>query len=200
VRPDCDVGAQADALEGRAADLGRLIVATESLVKLLPSDPPKPEASQRDDPRVVLWNIIKEGRERAALGFEGYDGKCKQIEALQGEIAALKAQLVGAGLAPALPDVVDRQVGTSGNLKTVITPTEADITPPSELGEFYRGVRPGPDDPPKRSPCIDGTSAPAAAAPAAYDYSANQDWKDWIEPDGSIRTTPRGRGKDWGPV
>src|ERR1700732_2014291 len=95
--------AQADALEGRAADLGRLIVATESLVKLLPSDPPKPE-SQRDDPRVVLWNIIKEGRDRAALGFEGYDGKVKQVEALQGEVAALKAQLMGAGLAPALPD------------------------------------------------------------------------------------------------
>src|SRR6202048_773529 len=43
--------AQADALEGRAAALGRLIVATESLVKLLPSEPPKPE-SQREDPRV----------------------------------------------------------------------------------------------------------------------------------------------------
>jgi hypothetical protein len=39
--------AQADALEGRAADLGRLIVATESLVKLLPSDPPKPAAGVR---------------------------------------------------------------------------------------------------------------------------------------------------------
>ena len=30
--------------------------------------------------------------------------RCRQIEALQAEVAALKAQLVGAGLAPALPD------------------------------------------------------------------------------------------------
>jgi phage terminase large subunit-like protein len=41
-------------------------------------------------------------------------------------------------------------------------------------------------------------STPAAAAPSAlaYDYNANDDWKNWIEPDGSIRTTS-GRGKDW---
>jgi hypothetical protein len=38
--------AQADALEGRAADLGRLIVATESLVKLLPSEPPQPASTR----------------------------------------------------------------------------------------------------------------------------------------------------------
>jgi hypothetical protein len=183
--------AQADALEGRAADLGRLIVATESLVKLLPSDPPKPEASQRDDPRVVLWNIIKEGRDRAALGFEGYDGKCKQIEALQAEVAALKARL---GLTPALPDVTGRQVGTSGNLKTVIT----NITPPGE----YLGVPPmsGPDDPPKPRVIEGKANPPAASAAPQYDYSREQGWKDYVEPDGSIRSTPRSRGHDWGPV
>jgi hypothetical protein len=182
--------AQADALEGRAADLGRLIVATESLVKLLPSEPPKPE-SQRDDPRVVLWNIIKEGRDRAALGFEGYDGKCKQIEALQAEVAALKARL---GLTPALPDVTGRQVGTSGNLKTVIT----NITPPGE----YLGVPPmsGPDDPPKPRVIEGKANPPAASAAPQYDYSREQGWKDYVEPDGSIRSTPRSRGHDWGPV
>src|ERR1700732_3417924 len=77
--------AQADALDGRAADLGRLIVATESLVKFLPSWPPRPEAPSGADPQVVLWNIIKEGRDRLAEGYEGYDGKCRQIEALQAE-------------------------------------------------------------------------------------------------------------------
>jgi hypothetical protein len=155
-----------------------LIVATESLVKLLPSEPPKPEASQRDDPRVTLWNIIKEGRDRAALGYEGYDGKVRQVEALQGEVAALKAQLVGAGLVPALPDVVDRQVGTSGNLKTVITPTEADITPPSELGKCHIGMNRGPDDPPMPRVIDARPKPPAASAPAKPPRPA---WEDWLD-------------------
>jgi hypothetical protein len=41
---------------------------------------------------------------------------------------------------------------------------------------------------------------PAASAAPQYDYNANQDWKNFVEPDGSIRTTPRGRGQYWGPV
>jgi hypothetical protein len=178
--------AQADALEGRAADLGRLIVATESLVKLLPSEPPKPE-SQRDDPRVVLWNIIKEGRDRAALGLEGYDGKCKQIEALQAEVAALKAQLVGAGLAPALPDANSSDRRTN----LAIDPPLSDITPPGELGDCYRGVRRGPDDP-KPPVTIDGQAArpkpPAAgAAPQNWDDTAGgKAWRGWHNAGGSV--------------
>jgi hypothetical protein len=173
--------AQADALEGRAADLGRLIVATESLVKLLPSEPPKLE-SQRDDPRVVLWNIIKEGRDRAALGFEGYDGKCKQIEALQAEVAALKAQLVAGGLTPALPDVADRQVDTSVHLKTAITPALADIALPGEHGVKPRvGIERGPDDPPK-SRVIEGKANPPAAPSATP--PAKPAWQDWLDSGG----------------
>jgi hypothetical protein len=45
-------------------------------------------------------------------------------------------------------------------------------------------------------------AAPAPAAPAApgYDYTASDDWKSYVNSDGSIRTSPRGGGKDWGPV
>jgi hypothetical protein len=184
--------AQADALEGRAADLGRLIVATESLVKLLPSEPPKPE-SQRDDPRVVLWNIIKEGRDRAALGFEGYDGKCKQIEALQAEVAALKAQLVGAGLAPALPDANS----SACRMNLAITPRESDIVPPGERAECDAGPRAGPDDPKPRRPgsVIEGTAvrkSPAASAaspsrPQTWDDTAGgKAWQAWHDAGGSV--------------
>src|SRR5258705_511940 len=41
------------------------------------------------------------------------------------------------------------------------------------------------------------SSAPAAPA---YDYDANSDWKSYVNSDGSIRSTPRGGGHDWGPV
>jgi hypothetical protein len=44
-------------------------------------------------------------------------------------------------------------------------------------------------------------AAPAPAAPgASYDYDANSDWKSYVNSDGSIRSTPRGGGHDWGPV
>jgi hypothetical protein len=42
-------------------------------------------------------------------------------------------------------------------------------------------------------------SAPAPAAPQ-YDYNKEQGWKDYIEPTGEIRSTPRGPGRYWGPV
>jgi hypothetical protein len=78
--------AQADALEGRAADLGRLIVATESLVKLLPSEPPK-LASSRVDPRETMWQTYKAMRDRGELFFQ----KTERAQLLD-EIAALRAE------------------------------------------------------------------------------------------------------------
>jgi hypothetical protein len=173
--------AQADALEGRAADLGRLIVATESLVKLLPSEPPKPE-SQRDDPRVVLWNIIKEGRDRAALGFDGYDGKVRQVEALQAEVAALKAELAGEP-APAL------LTSASPSREKVITPSIGDIVSRGEQGETYAGKRLTPDDlkPMRPKPVIDAvaTSAVPAPRPQTWDDTPNgKAWQAWCDAGG----------------
>jgi hypothetical protein len=64
-----------------SSDLARLVNAVEYLTKLLPERQLAAPESQRDDPREVLWQMFKEGRERAALGFEGYDGKVRQVEA-----------------------------------------------------------------------------------------------------------------------
>jgi hypothetical protein len=77
-----------------------------------------------------------------------------------------------------------------------ITPRECDVI---EAGQFFRGgCRPGPDDPPKPSTAVIDVkpNPPAAPAPPAYDYNRNQDWKGFINSDGSIRSTPRGR---WNP-
>jgi hypothetical protein len=171
--------AQADALEGRAADLGRLIVATESLVKLLPSEPPKPE-SQREDPRVVLWRIIKEGRDRLAEGFEGYDGKVKQIEVLQAELAAKDAELAALKTGSAPPDVPLGGIMPHRGGSTVIDPSEADVCPPSEIGVALSGHVPGPDDPPPRSTRVIEAKANPPAAPRNWDESPNgKAWRDW---------------------
>src|SRR3984893_10191127 len=55
---------QASVLSGGSADLGKLNVAVQSLIALLPGrELPEPE-SQREDPRQVMWRIYSEMRAR----------------------------------------------------------------------------------------------------------------------------------------
>lgn len=179
--------AQADALEGRAADLGRLIVATESLVKLLPSEPPQP-ASRGADPRQIMWETYSGMRARAAAVFEGYDGKVAQVAALQGEveqlkgeIEQLKAQLAGSVSLPGnvvkLRDNPGRSSAAASSSTAANSAVAAPPPPPAAasapvLGELVMVVDPSP----------------------------NEEWKNYVEPDGSIRATPFSGGKYWGPV
>jgi hypothetical protein len=69
---------------------------------------------------------------------------------------------------------------------------------------------PLPDSVVKLSTRVDNPSPPAAPPKppqqpqAAPTYNTNSEWKDYVNSDGSIRSTPRGvgsfSGKDWGPV
>src|SRR5262249_8550761 len=62
-------------------------------------------------------------------------GELTEVEQLRLENEELKARL--------------------GEPPCTITPTESDITPPGEQGEFYRGgPRRGPDDPKPRSTAV----------------------------------------------
>src|SRR3984893_4946952 len=55
---------QSCVLSGGSADLGKLNVAVQSLIALLPGrELPKPESS-REDPRQVMWEIYSEMRAR----------------------------------------------------------------------------------------------------------------------------------------
>jgi hypothetical protein len=144
--------AQADALEGRAADLGRLIVATESLVKLLPSDPPKPAAD--DDHEAEIAPLLKLYRY-----LHG------EVHTLSAENAQLRAALGLKGL-PNSGEIVH---------STAITPALADIVPPSERAECDAGPAVGPDDPPPRSTRVIEAKAVPAAAPAA------PAWQSWVD-------------------
>ena len=114
--------AQADALEGRAADLGRLIVATESLVKLLPSEPPQP-ASLGADPRQIMWETYSGMRARAAAVFEGYDGKVAQVAALQGEVEQLKAEIERLKAGAPAPDESTPMPPPAGNVVPLRNPS-----------------------------------------------------------------------------
>src|SRR6476620_3920844 len=104
--------AQSDALEGRAADLGRLIVATESLVKLLPSEPPKP-ASSGLDPRQIMLRTYLEMRRRgelAASHMASHQSPQQRLEAARAKVAAIEAEIAAGS--------------------TAITPPTCDIVPP----------------------------------------------------------------------
>jgi hypothetical protein len=159
--------AQADALDGRAADLGRLIVATESLVKLLPSEPPQPV--NRIDPRKIMLETYLGMRRRGEIAGPEYsrDAALKRIAELEAEVAALKA----AG-APA--------------------PEEPSATPPA-ASHASSNVVPLPRSASTGAPGAPAAPAPPPAQAPAYDYNARSDWKDWVNSDGSIRSTPRGR-------
>src|SRR6202047_105388 len=61
---------QASVLSGGSADLGKLNVAVQSLIALLPGrELPAPE-SQREDPREVMWQLYKTMRERGEIGLK----------------------------------------------------------------------------------------------------------------------------------
>jgi hypothetical protein len=191
--------AQADALEGRAADLGRLIVATESLVKLLPSEPPQP-ASRGADPRQIMWETYSGMRARAAAVFEGYDGKVAQVAALQGEVEQLKAEIERLKAGAPAPDEPSAECA----LRSAPPPAPAAPAPGDNVVKLRhatsdRAERSAPPEPAPPPPA-------AASAPVAgelvmvVDASPQEPWRDYVEPDGSIRSTPFGGGKYWGPV
>jgi hypothetical protein len=161
--------AQSDALEGRAADLGRLIVATESLVKLLPSEQPQP-VSRDADPREIMLATYLEMRRRGALHGEGLDGLKLTVEKLKAEVVSRDARIgeLEAALAGSVP------------------------LPPNAVK--LRNDNPSPS----KTSHHDGKLPTASAPPPpvqqpAYDYSREEGWKDWVNSDGSIRSAPRGQ-------
>jgi hypothetical protein len=176
-------GEQATVLDGGSADLAKLITATENLIRLLPGRAlPEPEQS-REDPRQVMWEIYSRMRKNGELNLR----EETQVEALQAENAQLRAALKGS--APALLEPT---------LESVITPPICDVVPPNERAECDVGQKPGPDDPPRRTPpVIEAVPNP----PAKYDYDKEQGWKDYVLPDGNISPTPMSSSRRWwGPV
>jgi hypothetical protein len=165
---------QGRVIRGESIDMAKMLTASEALSRLLPPAVlAAPPAEHRRDPREALLELLMQMRERGADGFEGYDGKVKQVEVLQAEIAQLRAQLAGKTLEYSdVPTVVERGPVPAPAAKVV--PLERRTPPP--------------------------TSASAPPAPS-YDYDRERGWRDHVQPDGSISPTPFGGGRKWwGPV
>jgi hypothetical protein len=160
----------AKVLRGESADVSKLLSASEALSKLLPpavlaSPPP---AANAPDPREVMWQTYLSMRRRGELA-ESHLSPQQRLEAARAKVAAIEAEIAAGSPA--------------------ITPPTSDIVPPGEIGECYAGMRPGPDDPPKRRPVvIEGKATPAPAAPAAdvvdlragYSDGPAEPWRDYL--------------------
>jgi hypothetical protein len=182
---------QATVLAGGSADLGKLNVAVQSLIALLPGHALPEPASNRIDPREIMLRTYKQMRERGAQFGLGYDGLKLTGERLRAELASkdpriaeLEAQLTGS--VPLPPNAVKLRNDN-----------------PSQVATKNQNAPKGAI----RNPSAPASSPPAAAsAPVlgdlvmVVDPSPDGTWRDFIEPDGSIRATPFGGGKYWGPV
>jgi len=108
-----------------AGDIGRLTSSVDALIRLLPKAATEP-AQTREDPRKALLDLILTMRDRDADAFEGYDGKVKQVEVLQAEIAQLRAQLAGKTPEDSdVPTVVERVPAPAPAAKVVPLPRAA---------------------------------------------------------------------------
>jgi hypothetical protein len=192
LRLDCAVALRLalDDLQGRvvrgeSVDMSRMLSASEALSRLLPPAvlAAPPAEADRADPREIMFQTYLGMRRRGELA-ESYLSPQQRLAAARAKVAAIEAEIAAGS--------------------TAITPTDSDIVPPGEIGECYAGIRPGPDDPPRRSPpIIEGKASPAARVPVLGDLVgvvSDPSPADYVEPDGSIRSTPRGRGQYWGPV
>jgi hypothetical protein len=189
--------AAATVLDGSSADLGRLITAIEGLIKLLPNRELPPPEHEHADPRLVMWEIYKQMRERGELPLRGERGELPDEGPLQAkineqavEIERLRARLAGKTLEhQTIPGTRD----SFSSSTATIDPAEADIVPPSELGVARVGIERGLDDPPRRSTAIiEGRANPpaASAAPPAkrrpsWDGTPHaKAWRDWHDAGG----------------
>ena len=179
LRVDCAVALRLalDDLQGRivrgeSADVSRMLTASEALARLLPPTVlATPPAEQHGDPRQVMWEIYKTMRERGELSLREIPDE-GLMQAKINEQAA-EIERLKAQLAGGLAPVPSD------------APMLVESVPAPAGGNVVPLPRPNP---------------PAASAAPQYDYNANQDWKNFVDPDGSIRPTPRGRGHYWGPV
>jgi hypothetical protein len=92
---------QASVLNGDQADLGKLNVAVQSLIALLPGRELPEPAANRPDPRQHMWKTYLDARRRGQIPEEGLTQA--KINEQAAEIERLKAQLAGKTSEPDVP-------------------------------------------------------------------------------------------------
>jgi hypothetical protein len=150
---------QAAVLSGNQADLGKLNVAVQSLIALLPGQKlaePAPVEGGPSDPRRIMWENYVAARRRGALAGEGLDGARLRIERLQAELASKDARIAKleaslAGSVPLPPNVVPLPrpptERTSGRSEVSPSPPPAPPKPAEPMIDLRAGYSTGPAEP-----------------------------------------------------
>jgi hypothetical protein len=173
---------QASILSGGAADLGKLNVAVQSLIALLPSSKlPEvaPVEGSKGDWRTIVWENYLAARRRGETAdpMSTFEGRGREVERLRARVAELESG------APA--PVEDTSSPLPDNV-VKLSPRSDNPSPPAA--------------PPRPSPPPAAASAVFGDLVAVVDASSEEPWRDYVEPTGEIRSTPRGPGRYWGPV
>jgi hypothetical protein len=187
LRVDCAVAMRIglDDLQGRvmrgeseSVDMAKMLTISEALARILPPAVlATPPSEQRDDRDAAVAPLLKLFRHLH-----------ESVHTLSAENERLKARLAisaDRGGLPDVPTVVER---------VAIDPSLGDITPPSEIGVACIGMKPGPDDRPRRPPPVIEAKAnlPAANAappsrPANWDDTpSGRAWQSWHDAGGSV--------------
>jgi hypothetical protein len=84
---------QANVLDGGQSDLGKLNVAVQSLIALLPNRELPEPASSCPDPREIMWQTYLGMRKRGELAdpTSTYEGQQRRIAELEAKVAELEA-------------------------------------------------------------------------------------------------------------
>jgi hypothetical protein len=186
---------QASILSGGSADLGKLNVAVQSLIALLPNrelPEPTPAEGGPDDPRTIMFETYMAMRKRGEIAdpMSTFEGRAREVERLRARVAELEA----AGGAPA-----PEEPGASSGANA---PVGGNVVPlPGAKRKHVSDLPPASASAPAAPPPPAAASAPVAGELVmVVDPSSEEPWRDYVEPTGEIRSTPRVPGRYWGPV
>jgi hypothetical protein len=136
-------GEQATVLDGGAADLAKLITATENLIRLLPGHElpePKPADGGPNDPRTIMWETYISMRRRGELAASQMHPQ-QRLEAARAKVAEIEAEL--AALAP-LPDeplsTPPAPTAPAGNVVPLREPPSSEPPLPKSAPAARRGI------------------------------------------------------------
>jgi hypothetical protein len=162
---------QAKSAASSSADLARLITAVDALAKMLPA------------------RTLEEQPSR----ITGESARQKLLEVVLAVIAAEDAEAAArASEMETIASEMERDPAVLRRLESerVITPSLGDIVPPGEQGQLHVGPVVGPDDHKARpKPIIDAKPNPPPSAPRYELVPREEPWREWVRPDGSIRTS-----------
>jgi hypothetical protein len=166
-------GEQATVLDGGAADLAKLITATENLIRLLPGHElpePKPADGGPSDPRTIMFENYMAMRRRGEIAdpMSTHEGRIAEVERLRARVAELEAALAGRA------------------------PGESTVPPLPENVVSLRNDNPRPPAaPPKPAP-------PAPAQRGLICDDVDDRWRQFCTDVDGVPLSAR--GKYWGPV